>query len=130
MLYRSTQMSELVCYARARSSRALKCRQSTKHLLYVPFSEHATEKRRRFRLPQAHTRRFERFKTLAAKCDPQSDAWQIARTVQQEASNPTGTQNRPDVEGGMSKRALKRVSGVSHCVSRRVSQRYVFSQRS
>ncbi|KAG1737289.1 hypothetical protein EDB19DRAFT_1829576 [Suillus lakei] len=63
---------------------------------------------RRFRLPQAHTRRFERFKTLAAKCDPQSDAWQIARTVQKEASNPTGIQNRPDTEGGMSKRALKR----------------------
>ncbi|KAG2070088.1 hypothetical protein BDR04DRAFT_1100527 [Suillus decipiens] len=53
----------------------------------------------------AHTRRFERFKTSAAKCDAQSDAWPIARTVQKEASNPTGTQNR---EGGMSKRALKR----------------------
>ncbi|KAG2365584.1 hypothetical protein BDR07DRAFT_632140 [Suillus spraguei] len=53
----------------------------------------------------AHTRRFERFKTSAAKCDPQSDAWPIARTVQKEASNPTATQNQ---EGGMSKRALKR----------------------
>ncbi|KAG2341791.1 hypothetical protein BDR05DRAFT_964803 [Suillus weaverae] len=56
----------------------------------------------------AHTRRFERFKTLAAKCDPQSDAWQVAKTVQKEASNPTAAQNRPDAEGGMSKRALKR----------------------
>ncbi|KAG1808421.1 uncharacterized protein BJ212DRAFT_1485064 [Suillus subaureus] len=54
----------------------------------------------------AHTRRFERFKTSAAKCDPQSDAWQIARAVQNEASNSAGTQNRPDA--GLSKRALKR----------------------
>lgn len=109
-------MSELVYYARARSSRALKCRQSTKHLLYVPFSEHTTKKRQRFRLPQAHVRRFERFKTFAEKSDSQSDAWKIARTVQKEASNPTGTQNRPDA--GLSKRALKRVSGVSRYVSR------------
>ncbi|KAG2138307.1 hypothetical protein DEU56DRAFT_340082 [Suillus clintonianus] len=58
----------------------------------------------------AHNRRFERFKILAAKCDQQSDAWQIARTVQKEASHPTGTQNRPDTEGGLSKRALKRRS--------------------
>jgi hypothetical protein len=54
----------------------------------------------------AHKRRFERFKTSAAKYDPQSDAWQIARTVQKEASNPSGTQNHPDA--GLSKRALKR----------------------
>ncbi|KAG1744012.1 uncharacterized protein EDB91DRAFT_1124188 [Suillus paluster] len=56
----------------------------------------------------AHKRRFERFKTLSANVDPQSDAWQVARTIQKEASNPTGTRNRPDTEGGMSKRALKR----------------------
>ncbi|KAG1872253.1 hypothetical protein F4604DRAFT_1925873 [Suillus subluteus] len=54
----------------------------------------------------AHTRRFERFKTSAAKYDPQSDAWQVARTVQKEASNPAGTHNCPDA--GLSKRALKR----------------------
>lgn len=67
----------------------------------------------------AHTRRFERFKTLAAKCDPQSDAWQIARTVQKEASNPTRTQNRPDVEGGMSKRALKRSAKLASIKEKR-----------
>ncbi|KIK42061.1 hypothetical protein CY34DRAFT_12627 [Suillus luteus UH-Slu-Lm8-n1] len=67
----------------------------------------------------AHTRRFERFKTLAAKCDPQSDAWQIARTVQKEASNPTGTQSCPDVEGGMSKRALKRSAKLASIKEKR-----------
>jgi hypothetical protein len=87
--------------------------------LYVPFSQYVTEKRQRFRLPQAHKRRFERFKTSAAKYDPQSDAWQIARTVQQEASNPSGTQNHPDA--GLSKRALKRVSAVSRYFSRQIS---------
>ncbi|KAG0698513.1 hypothetical protein DFH29DRAFT_90670 [Suillus ampliporus] len=56
----------------------------------------------------AHKRRFNRFKTLSAKFDPQSDAWQVVRTIQKEASNPIGTQTQPDTEGGMSKRALKR----------------------
>ncbi|KAG2048410.1 hypothetical protein BDR06DRAFT_776781 [Suillus hirtellus] len=72
----------------------------------------------RFRLPQAHVRRFERFKTFAAKSDPQSDAWKIARMVQKEASNPTGTQNRPDA--GLSKRALKRSAKQASIKEKRI----------
>jgi hypothetical protein len=73
------------------------------------FLKHETGKIRRFRLPQVHKRRFERFKSLSAKSDQDSDAWQIARIIRDEGS----TQNRPDTESGMSKRALKRVSAVS-----------------
>lgn len=66
----------------------------------------------------AHVRRFERFKTFAAKSDPQSDAWKIARTVQKEASKPTGTQNRPDT--GLSKRSLKRSAKQASIKEKRI----------
>ncbi|KAG1861043.1 hypothetical protein C8R48DRAFT_241721 [Suillus tomentosus] len=66
----------------------------------------------------AHVRRFERFKTFAAKSDPQSDAWKIARTVQKEASNPTATQSRPDT--GLSKRALKRSAKQASIKEKRI----------
>jgi len=65
-----------------------------------------------FRIPQAHKRRFDRFKSLSAKIDQNADAWQAARVIRQEGS----TQNRPDA-GGMSKRALKRVSAI-YCFER------------
>ncbi|OAX42188.1 hypothetical protein K503DRAFT_395916 [Rhizopogon vinicolor AM-OR11-026] len=73
----------------------------------------------------AHKRRFERFKSLAAKSDQDSDAWQIARAIQQEGS----TQNRPDAESGMSKRALKRQNKYRLERSERFTNSFVRRQR-